>query len=516
MDRIVLTVLILIAVILCSCNRNPESNIGTGQTDYVIDKYIQQLKKTSNTDSLEYIIGNQLHELESSASDSVTAGYLKQVGMLYYNHSEYAKAAGYFHRSEQLYNRAGMKLQATQMLANQAVIKELRGNYKEAVKNYLRAAELFDQLGDSTSLASVWTNIGVVYEEMGLTSKAIYYDHKSLRLKLRMHDTLSAASNYNNLGVVYSELYDLPDSALFYYKKASEIYDRNKTPNFHRAQAKNNLGMVYIKLKKFELAKKNLTMAKSMFDTIGNVQGQATTQRYFGELFLAIGKYQQALEAFREAFELFKRIDDKKSQMEMGNLLSKVYIINGQYGDAAKIMQVCDALKDTLLSVESQAVIAEMETKYQVGEKNKTIRLLKLEKELHRKQIKNQTILISLLSVIFILLVLIFYFIYHKNKLNQKQLRLELQNYLLTVNKLQNEMEKKGDCFKFPENRIKEFELSDRETEVLKYIAQGYKNAQIAEKLFVSENTIKTHIKNIYTKLDVKNRVEALKKVDIV
>ena len=97
-----------------------------------------------------------------------------------------------------------------------------------------------------------------------------------------------------------------------------------------------------------------------------------------------------------------------------------------------------------------------------------------------------------------------------------KQLRLELQNYLLRIDEMQTEIEKKDDCNKFSEDKLKEFELSEREIEVLKLISQGFKNAEIAEKLFVSQNTIKTHIKNIYVKLDVKNRVEAIKRVDIV
>lgn len=64
--------------------------------------------------------------------------------------------------------------------------------------------------------------------------------------------------------------------------------------------------------------------------------------------------------------------------------------------------------------------------------------------------------------------------------------------------------------------KLKQFKLSDREVEVLELIAQGYRNSEIAEKLCVSHNTIKTHITNIYGKLCVRNRVEALKKVDII
>lgn len=52
--------------------------------------------------------------------------------------------------------------------------------------------------------------------------------------------------------------------------------------------------------------------------------------------------------------------------------------------------------------------------------------------------------------------------------------------------------------------------LSKREHEILLLIAEGYSNQQIADKLFISLNTTKTHLKNIYQKLDVKRRTEAL------
>jgi LuxR family maltose regulon positive regulatory protein len=47
----------------------------------------------------------------------------------------------------------------------------------------------------------------------------------------------------------------------------------------------------------------------------------------------------------------------------------------------------------------------------------------------------------------------------------------------------------------------------------MKLIATGIGNEEIAEKLFVSKNTVKFHIKNIFIKLDVRNRVQALQKM---
>ena len=52
--------------------------------------------------------------------------------------------------------------------------------------------------------------------------------------------------------------------------------------------------------------------------------------------------------------------------------------------------------------------------------------------------------------------------------------------------------------------------LSSREKEIIKLILQGKSNREMADELFISELTIKTHRKNIYTKMDVKNVAELI------
>jgi NarL family two-component system response regulator LiaR len=59
---------------------------------------------------------------------------------------------------------------------------------------------------------------------------------------------------------------------------------------------------------------------------------------------------------------------------------------------------------------------------------------------------------------------------------------------------------------------IEKIGLSKRELDVLNLMAKGLSNEEIAEKLFVSLNTVKTHSSNIYLKLDVKRRTQATEK----
>ena len=58
--------------------------------------------------------------------------------------------------------------------------------------------------------------------------------------------------------------------------------------------------------------------------------------------------------------------------------------------------------------------------------------------------------------------------------------------------------------------------VTKREKEILILIAKGCTNRQIAERLFISEETVKKHVKNIFKKLEVNNRIAAIRKVQMI
>ncbi len=60
------------------------------------------------------------------------------------------------------------------------------------------------------------------------------------------------------------------------------------------------------------------------------------------------------------------------------------------------------------------------------------------------------------------------------------------------------------------ETKLKELGITPREFEILGLIAQGLSNREIADRLFVSENTVKTHSSRLFDKLGAKRRTQAV------
>lgn len=68
----------------------------------------------------------------------------------------------------------------------------------------------------------------------------------------------------------------------------------------------------------------------------------------------------------------------------------------------------------------------------------------------------------------------------------------------------------KSEPFTVNEAQLKQLGITKRELEILELIANGMSNREIAEKLFVSENTVKTHSSRLFDKLSAKRRTQAV------
>lgn len=68
------------------------------------------------------------------------------------------------------------------------------------------------------------------------------------------------------------------------------------------------------------------------------------------------------------------------------------------------------------------------------------------------------------------------------------------------------------EAFVLNEAELKKLNLTTREYEVLQQLSKGLSNAEIGEQLFLSLSTVKTHVSNLFFKMEVKNRTQAIEK----
>lgn len=70
--------------------------------------------------------------------------------------------------------------------------------------------------------------------------------------------------------------------------------------------------------------------------------------------------------------------------------------------------------------------------------------------------------------------------------------------------------QKEGFCIN--ELELNKLNLSNRELEVLQLVAKGHSNATIADELFLTISTVKTHVSNLFIKMEVKSRTQVIEK----
>tara|TARA_B100000809_G_scaffold3549_1_gene3829 strand:- start:34790 stop:36199 length:1410 start_codon:yes stop_codon:yes gene_type:complete len=117
------------------------------------------------------------------------------------------------------------------------------------------------------------------------------------------------------------------------------------------------------------------------------------------------------------------------------------------------------------------------------------------------------------------MLILTYAITYRVQKMQKQsiQIQFEIGQHLKHILQLEEKLDSKGsnstNLNQKIENLTKRYNLTDREADVLQLISQGYNQSKIAESLFISINTVKFHSRNLYEKLDVKNKTEITAKL---
>ena len=231
-----------------------------------------------------------------------------------------------------------------------------------------------------------------------------------------------------------------------------------------------NLPMVYGKMMELYNLKKDIIKVENMYDQAYKIADECGILKYKVFLAAELERIYKENDLFTQAYEMGLKVDSLRNLEDQGNVISEMHILDKAYIE-----------KGTLQEEE------EILTKEKIGAIIVATLLLSfiVHSVLRGRRLKNDKI---------------------RMREEIKQMKEDLHSYSHTTHFNEKNVD--------PENEIFNYEkLTERQKELLKLMANGSSNKEIAEKLFITESTVKYHIKNIFSILELKDRRDLFKKM---
>jgi DNA-binding CsgD family transcriptional regulator/predicted transposase YbfD/YdcC len=235
-------------------------------------------------------------------------------------------------------------------------------------------------------------------------------------------------------------------------------------------------------------------------------------------------KYKQSIALMRKSNSCDLPVVHGK-QIELLGKIGKLYEAEKIYEESMKIAESCkiikyqmyvtDEYKKVLIRLKNPKAILyiqkydSLNARFDRDHKLSLMYIENIEQEQKsKKTLQNNDFIKSIIyGLSLILFLIIIYIITKKNK----KTNLEKQKIEEELVKMKEQLSKYLQVEHFSSREQKNFyheKLTERQIELISYLEKGYSNKEIADKMFITEATVKYHIKNIYEILELKNRKE--------
>ena len=209
------------------------------------------------------------------------------------------------------------------------------------------------------------------------------------------------------------------------------------------------------------------------------------------ELFNKMNLFEKRDTAFKEGLLLAKKYNKVKYEMYLYQVMRNIFQENEDYKNAFFTQKKYDSIVKYYNATDANG-------KLELAEK-------KLEDENRQLKEQNEKYIDYILYGVIVSLLLLLYFAFRLYQSNMaKRILVEKENTRIhnEIERLTQALDEKGNAAL----NLSNYNLTDRQKEIIDFIRSGLTNKEIATKLFISENTVKYHLKIIYEILDVEHR----------
>lgn len=377
--------------------------------------------------------------------------------------------------------------------------------YDKSTEYSFEAIKEAEKYNDSLTLIDAFNNIGINYLYLEDYDQSRFYFNKVRDISSDVPDSLRLGHVLNNLGMIEGYQGNF-SGELTYYDSAARIFQ-----NIGEEEGLGNIilntGTVYTMMEQYDKATNFYDSAELIFRNLGYYSGVQNTLLSKAENYLEKGDVTLSENIAKEALRIAVEYNFHHDVTYTYELLIQIALSKNDPVEAFDYQKKYYETKEEIFNTERAQQIDELNLKYETAEKQKE--LLRATIEIEKKE-RFQLFLIVLSSVLIASAIIIIYTQRQKNRLKEQALQAELSELRVEIKTLIGKYEGTLDVDLDQLNEKLVNPLSEREYDVFKQIFSQKTNSEIAEELFVSINTVKTHLKNLYNKLGVSNRKEAL------
>lgn len=373
-----------------------------------------------NQGDLEAAMDSYKHSLRIKVQIEDKKGLAKvyaNIGLVYLNQGNYAEALA----NNETALAIKKELNDTDVgatLFNIANIKLTQGNYPSALQYLHEALEAFEHTGNKRGIALVYMNMGRVYQVQNMPQEAIQKVLASLAIAKDIGNKKLEVACHNNLAIIYSDSDDF-DESLKHYSQAIAIAESIGAKH-EISVGHGNMGAIYFMQGAYDKALRHYMEALPMAEEIGDKENMANLYSNIGKTYRQQKRYADAGIYLEKGYALATEIGAKQVIKESLEGLTNLEEQRHDYKQALYYQRLLSVLKDSLLNESNSQLITEMQTKYETEKKEKEIALLTKDKEIQAMEIKKQTLLKKYFIVGLVLILVLFFLLYHNFRIRQK------------------------------------------------------------------------------------------------
>lgn len=478
-----------------------------GETALAIEKYEEAL-------DISFQISDEL---------GISMG-LNNLGVSYDDMGDFQKAIAYYNEALKIRRELNSADDIASTLNNLGLMYNQTGNVKLALECLFESLAIYDSLDMKNDLARMYNTVGSIYREQEDYNKAFEYHYIALDISKEIESKDGLAYSFCSLGNCYRLTGEL-STAENYYKSSLKLNeDINDLQGSMRDEQ--NLGELYAEMGRYN---ESLQVLKEALNKAINANYHLDIIRIkivLSKTYLLLADTENAFNNVNESLEMARKLGMPRLERDALLQLSKCYKHTGEYEKGWEAYEQYIILNDSVKNYGIQKNALIEETNYLLDVKDKEVALMNQEAEMLRERERlGNYYLFGILTFVLIGITsgFIGYRAFKKKRANDEHIyHEELVLQAKEIEKLRDQLNESPET-KDTTNELDSIltdlnahltvPLSQRELSVLTELVKGNSNQEIADSLYVSINTVKSHLIKIYNKLGVNNRTQAVQKI---